>query len=234
MPVFYNHSCNTWMTRTIFQQWFQKSFVPEVRRPLWKQGLHTSAVLFLDICPAHPQQMSWPAMMSRSRLCSSPKNMTSKIQLLVQGIIQNIKMNYYKELMEDTGRILHHPWGPKEDNIWSPERGLGPSEAIFHWQLLDPCPQRSLQPRSPVRWRGEWWRFPWVQRHKSERSRTPPLQSPGNADEVCHCHGLLGTGWYGGAHRRASQPWRHHSRGTTPDKKDDQPGLFSKLHYRNM
>ena len=81
MPVLYNHSRNAWMTSTIFHQWFQQSFVPEVRHHLWKQGLHANVVLLLDNCPAYPLQKSWPATMARSRPCCSQKTRPPRYSL---------------------------------------------------------------------------------------------------------------------------------------------------------
>ena len=103
MPVLYDHSRNAWMTSAIFQQWFLQSFVPEVRRHLRKQDLDTSAVLLLDNCSAHPPAEVLTSNDGKIKALFLPKNTTSKIQPLDQGIIQNVKMNYRKALMN---RIL--------------------------------------------------------------------------------------------------------------------------------
>ena len=128
-----------------------------------------------------PDQQQWqdqgpvaPKKHDLQDTASGPRHHTECQDELPQGVDE-----------EDPGMILHHPWGPKEDqpedNIGPVERGLGPSEAIFHWQLLDQRPQRNFQPRSPGRWRGEWWQLPWVQHYRSKRNRTLPLWPSGSA-----------------------------------------------------
>ena len=81
--------------------------VPQVRRHLRKQGLDTNAVLLLDNCPAHPPAEVLTSNDGKIKALFLPKNTTSKIQPLDQGIIQNVKMNYRKALMK---RILEESY----------------------------------------------------------------------------------------------------------------------------
>ena len=87
------------MTAFIFKEWFHRDFVPAMRRHLRKQGLEEKAVLVLDNCTAHPadELTSKDGKISQVFL---PKNTTSLIQPLDQGIIFNFKRNYRKELMK--------------------------------------------------------------------------------------------------------------------------------------
>jgi hypothetical protein len=99
LPFLYSSSKNAWMTSDIFQDWFQNEFVPSVRKRLRSLKLPTKAVLLLDNCPAHP-----PAelLISRDGLIKGaylPKNTTSLIQPLDQGIIATFKKNYRRELV---------------------------------------------------------------------------------------------------------------------------------------
>lgn len=97
LPLKYDASKNSWMTAGIFHKWFHEQFAPAVKSHLRLQGMEEKAILLLDNCPAHP-----PA----EQLVSGditvhylPKNTTSVIQPLDQGIIKNFKANYRKELM---------------------------------------------------------------------------------------------------------------------------------------
>ena len=99
LPLLYDHSRRAWMTASIFKEWFHRDFVPAVRRHLRKQGLEEKAVLVLDNCTAHPAD----DLTSKDGKISAvflPKNTTSLIQPLDQGIISNFKRNYRKELMK--------------------------------------------------------------------------------------------------------------------------------------
>ena len=80
MPLSYKNSGNTWMTSSLFQDWFESAFVPSVRRHLRERRLEEKALLLLDNCRAHP-----PANMLRSadgKFCVMfmPPNTTSIIQ----------------------------------------------------------------------------------------------------------------------------------------------------------
>ncbi|XP_028666328.1 jerky protein homolog-like [Erpetoichthys calabaricus] len=100
LPLDYNHSKNAWMTAAIFEKWFHQTFIPDVRRHLRSKGMEPRACLLLDNCPAHP-----PAEMLKSRdgkifVYYLPKNTTSKIQPLDQGIISVFKANYRWEMIK--------------------------------------------------------------------------------------------------------------------------------------
>ena len=58
-------------------------------------------MLLVDNCPAHPPEESLVSKDGRIRVVYLPKNTTSKIQPLDQGIISFFKRVYWKELMQD-------------------------------------------------------------------------------------------------------------------------------------
>uniref|UniRef100_A0A452IS10 DDE-1 domain-containing protein n=1 Tax=Gopherus agassizii TaxID=38772 RepID=A0A452IS10_9SAUR len=99
LPVIYANSKNAWMTRHIFNDWFHNSFVPAVRKHLRLKKLKAKALLLLDNCPAHPPAESLVLSDGKIRVLCLPFNTTSKIQPLDQGIIQNFKNNYRRELI---------------------------------------------------------------------------------------------------------------------------------------
>ena len=87
------------MTSSIFEHWFKKEFVPSVRKHLRKQRLEPKALLLLDNCQAHPLADNLISRDRRIWVSYLPKNTTSKIQPLDQGI-SNFKMIYRQELIK--------------------------------------------------------------------------------------------------------------------------------------
>ena len=99
-PLTYYHSRNAWMTSSIFEHWFQKEFVPSVRKHLRRKRLEPKALLLLDNCPAHPPADNLISRDGRIRFSFLPKNTTSKIQPHDQGVISAFKMIYRRELIK--------------------------------------------------------------------------------------------------------------------------------------
>jgi len=100
LPFEYANSQNAWMTSTIFENWFHKSFVPSVRRYLRRKKRDEKAIL-LDNCPAHPPADALRSRDGKITVAYLPKNTTSKIQPLDQGIIQAFKANYRRDLVKN-------------------------------------------------------------------------------------------------------------------------------------
>lgn len=101
LPVLYDHSRNAWMTREIFSRWFHGSFVPAVRKHLRSIKMEQKALLLMDNCPGHPAVDELVSKDGKIRVKLLPKNTTSKIQPLDQGIIENCKRNYRHEMIKE-------------------------------------------------------------------------------------------------------------------------------------
>jgi hypothetical protein len=101
MPIEYANSANAWMTSILFKDWFAKTFVPQVRKHLRKMKVPVKAVLLLDNCPAHPPAEILQSRDGNIKVLYLPKNTTSKIQPLDQGIISSLNRHYRKELVKD-------------------------------------------------------------------------------------------------------------------------------------
>ena len=99
LPFIHANSKNAWMTSDIFEDWFHNSFVPEVRKHLRSLKLPEKAILLLDNCPAHPPADVLKTRDGRIKVAYLPKNTTSLIQPLDQGIIATFKKNYRRELV---------------------------------------------------------------------------------------------------------------------------------------
>ena len=96
LPASYTHSKNAWMTSSIFEDWFHEEFVPKVRQHLRLKKMDSKAILMMDHCPAHPGIES---LDKKIKAVFLPKNTTSKLQLLDQGIIATLKRNYRWNLL---------------------------------------------------------------------------------------------------------------------------------------
>lgn len=67
-----------------------------------------TVLLFLDNCTAHPQRVA--ERLKFVKLIYFPPNMTSKVQPLDQGIIQNVKVYYRKRILRKVIKAI-------EDNV---------------------------------------------------------------------------------------------------------------------
>ena len=101
MPIQYTSSGNAWMTAVLFQDWYQKTFVPAVRRHLRERGLKEEALLLLDNCRAYPPAEKLRSADGRITVMYLPPNTTSIIQPLDQGVISSFKRHYRKELVKE-------------------------------------------------------------------------------------------------------------------------------------
>lgn len=97
----YDSNKKAWMTGDIFEKWLL-NLDNQMRKEKRK------ILLFLDNCTAHPQRVA--ERLKFVNLIYFPPNMTSKLQPLDQGIIQNVKVYYRK-------RILRRVIKAIEDNV---------------------------------------------------------------------------------------------------------------------
>lgn len=99
LPAKYSSSSNAWMTANLFHEWFHHDFVPHFRSFAKKKNLEAKGLLLLDNCPAHPPAESLTSDDGKIKALFLPKNTTSLIQPLDQGIIHAFKVNYRRELL---------------------------------------------------------------------------------------------------------------------------------------
>ena len=94
LPVIYRSQKNSWMDLDLFQDWFNNHFVLEVHANFRKEGLpeDSKVLLLLDNCRAHPPSSE----LRKGNVFTMflPPNVTSLIQPMNQGIIQNFIANY--------------------------------------------------------------------------------------------------------------------------------------------
>lgn len=94
LPVHYYNSAKGWMNQTIFKQWFDQHFVPQVREFLKSKSLPLKAVLVLDNAPSHPNEMCLKSDDGNIFVKYLPPNVTALIQPMDQGVLACVKRNY--------------------------------------------------------------------------------------------------------------------------------------------
>jgi len=94
LPVVYKNQHNAWVDKDIFQSWFEKDFVPNVKEFLKSRNLPLEAVLVIDNCRSHKF-----LKIDGIEVVFLAPNVTSIIQPLDQGILQCLKVNYQFHLV---------------------------------------------------------------------------------------------------------------------------------------
>ena len=90
---------NTWMTSSIFTDWFKTVFVPKVKSHLLAKNLPMRAVLLVDNCPAHPSNLEVVSYNVFITCRFLPPNTTSYLQPMDQRPLEVMKRHYRKNLI---------------------------------------------------------------------------------------------------------------------------------------
>jgi len=124
-PLWYCNQKKAWMDSKIFQQWFFEEFVPATTKYLRERGLPIKALLLLDNAPSHPSSGLLQTEDGNIEAIFLPPNTTSLIQPMDQGVLENMKRRYRKELLK---KLLL----ADTDNSQDPELGV-----IEFWKSLN-------------------------------------------------------------------------------------------------
>ncbi|XP_049645718.1 tigger transposable element-derived protein 2 [Suncus etruscus] len=100
LPVTYFSQKSAWIEHSVFRQWFEKHFVPQVQKHLKSKGLTEKAVLLLDFPPEHPGEELLCSHDGRIIVKHLPPNVTSLIQPMSQGILTTVKRYYRTGLLQ--------------------------------------------------------------------------------------------------------------------------------------
>ena len=114
LPVIYRAQNNTWMTATIFQEWFKNMFVPNVKTHLGSLSLPLRALLLIDNCPVHPPDLTVDTVDGAIECRFLPANTTSHFQPMAQGPLEVMKRHYRKHLIQN---LVSDPSVPVNDAI---------------------------------------------------------------------------------------------------------------------
>ncbi|XP_063244145.1 tigger transposable element-derived protein 6-like [Bacillus rossius redtenbacheri] len=122
IPCDYDFNKKAWMTSTVFMRWL-RGFDAKMG------AANRKVVLFVDNCPAHPAVDN----LRNIELVFLPKNTTSVLQPLDQGIIQQVKLKFREMLVRSM--VLKMEIG-KDVKKWDVFRGI---EAIVaSWRAVQP------------------------------------------------------------------------------------------------
>lgn len=99
-PINYANSKTAWMTASIFKNWFEKNFVPEVKKFQRDNNLPPKALLLLDNAPCHPPASE--LVSNDGSICTiyMPPNVTALIQPMDQNAIRLTKLKYRNLLLQ--------------------------------------------------------------------------------------------------------------------------------------
>lgn len=97
LPVYYKSQKSAWMDATLFTNWFKEEFVPSVTKFLKRNGFPIKAMLLMDNAPSHPGEELHVGNIVVKFL---PPNVTSIMQPMDQGVLENIKKNYRRLYLE--------------------------------------------------------------------------------------------------------------------------------------
>uniref|UniRef100_A0A673UP80 Tigger transposable element derived 7 n=1 Tax=Suricata suricatta TaxID=37032 RepID=A0A673UP80_SURSU len=139
LPVIYKPGKEVWFTRELFSDWFFQNFVPEVRHfQLNVLRFHEEdvrALLLLDSSPVHPSTESLTSEDGRIKCMFFPRNTSTLIQPMNQGVISSCKRLYRWKQLEESLVIFEE----SEDEQDKGEKGVSKikiyniKSAIFNW-----------------------------------------------------------------------------------------------------
>jgi hypothetical protein len=96
LPVHWRANKKTWMTESLFKDWFFNCFISEVEAYLKDINLDFKLLLLLDNAPGHPKDLQQPNV----KVIFLPPNTTSLIQPINQGIIATFKAFYIRRTFQ--------------------------------------------------------------------------------------------------------------------------------------
>lgn len=76
------------MTGSLFKKWFEKQFVPAVKRFNEENGLPPQALLLIDNAPSHPADIQLEC--GEIKAVFLPPNVTSLLLPINQGVLQHV------------------------------------------------------------------------------------------------------------------------------------------------
>lgn len=94
LPVIWKANPKAWVTSILFEEWFTKHFIPEVKQYCLNNNLAYKALLILDNAPGHPVRIA--DIDPQIKVLFLPPNTTSLLQPMDQGVIASFKAYYLR------------------------------------------------------------------------------------------------------------------------------------------
>lgn len=96
LPVEYRGQKSAWITKDLTLDWYKNIFLPAV---IEKHGTDQKILLLLDNAPSHPSIKDFQEVSDICTVMFLPPNVTSLIQPMDQGIIEQLKRVYKRNLL---------------------------------------------------------------------------------------------------------------------------------------
>ncbi|XP_026474799.1 tigger transposable element-derived protein 1-like [Ctenocephalides felis] len=94
LPVIWKANPKAWVTSILFEEWFTKHFITEVKQYCSNNNLAYKALLILDNAPGHPVRIA--DIDPQIKVVFLPPNTTSLLQPMDQGVIASFKAYYLR------------------------------------------------------------------------------------------------------------------------------------------
>ncbi|XP_070600019.1 tigger transposable element-derived protein 1-like [Erythrolamprus reginae] len=115
LPVYYGSDPKAWITPQLFDDWFVKCFLPQVKEYCWQKGIPFRILLLLSKSPGHPPDVD--SLHPYVKVVYLPPNTSMLLQPMNQGAIATFKTYYLHEVfakalatMEDESINLSEFW----------------------------------------------------------------------------------------------------------------------------
>ncbi|XP_003748676.1 jerky protein homolog-like [Galendromus occidentalis] len=99
IPLVYRAQRKSWMSRDIFVDWYENTFIPAVEEHQKIIGKEGNVLLILDNAPSHPPLTTMETKNGKFTVTFLPPNVTAILQPMDQGVIVALKRLYRKQLM---------------------------------------------------------------------------------------------------------------------------------------
>ncbi|XP_023214516.1 jerky protein homolog-like [Centruroides sculpturatus] len=99
LPVIYKNQKNSWMDTSIFIEWYDTVFIPEVKKHQLTTGNSGNVLLLIDSAQSHPSNISLERENGKFKVVFLPPNIASVLQPMDQGVIESFKRYYRKALL---------------------------------------------------------------------------------------------------------------------------------------
>ncbi|XP_049758085.1 tigger transposable element-derived protein 1-like [Elephas maximus indicus] len=116
LPVIWRSNRNDWLTPSIFQEWFTGCFCPAVENYCAQNGLPHRALLLLDVAPCHPAHLD--GLSAHVRVEFLPKNTSTLIQPMNQGVIAAFKAHYLRRTLSQLVQETAGEDRPSVQEFW--------------------------------------------------------------------------------------------------------------------
>ncbi|KAI5742840.1 hypothetical protein M8J77_011767 [Diaphorina citri] len=174
IPLVYKNQSEGWMNREVFTDWYDNTFIPEVKMYQEKVNkVGKSVLLVLDSAPSHPDAEG----LTRNgfRVLFLPPNVSSIIQPMDQGLIETMKRNYRKQLLS---RLLFRDI-EQEDCEHKKEQAESVSTFFKSIDLKDCCYMvvEAWNSISPLTLKCAWNKLLYYYYEERYYLANPPIQS---------------------------------------------------------